>query len=178
MTNDESRMNPQNPMTNSDGNLVSGKPLIYRDLRGSSGEDDIDPGEEAFWAEPNGSGALTLQETAAPKRQFDLEERTALFGESVIVFAKKIPWGPVNNRLIDQLVGAGTSVGANYCEADDAVSKKDFKHKIGFCKKEARETRFFLRMVATAEPSLKAEARTIWREAKELHLIFCAIWRK
>jgi len=81
-------------------------------------------------------------------------------------------------RLIEQLVGAGTSVGANYCEADDGVSRKDFKNKIGTCRKEARETKFFLRMVATAEPSLKPEARNLWQEAKELHLIFSKIWRK
>jgi four helix bundle protein len=80
--------------------------------------------------------------------------------------------------LINQLVGAGTSVGANYCEADDAVSRKDFKNKIGICRKEARETKFFLRMVATAEPGLKTEARILWQEAKELHLIFSKIWRK
>jgi four helix bundle protein len=80
--------------------------------------------------------------------------------------------------LIGQLVGAGTSVGANYCEADDGVSRKDFKNKIGTCRKEARETKFFLRMVATAEPSLKTEARILWQEAKELHLIFSKIWRK
>jgi len=110
--------------------------------------------------------------------QYDLEERTAKFGEAVIRFAKKIPQTPVNNRLIDQLVGAGTSVGANYCEADDAVSKRDFRNKIGTCRKEAKEAKFFLRMVATAEESLRAEAREIWQEAKELHLIFCSIFRK
>src|SRR5438128_553730 len=110
--------------------------------------------------------------------QYDLEERTARFGETVIKFAKKIPQNPVNNRLIDQLVGAGTSVGANYCEADDAVSKRDFRNKIGTCRKEAKETKFFLRMVATAEESLRAEARILWQEAKELHLIFCSIYRK
>ena len=48
----------------------------------------------------------------------------------------------------------------------------------GTCKKEARETKFFLRMVATAEVGLKPEARTLWREAKELHLIFCSLYRK
>jgi four helix bundle protein len=112
------------------------------------------------------------------KSAFDLEERTALFGEAVIRFAKKIPKNPVSTPLISQLVRAGTSVGANYCEADDAVSKKDFKNKIGTCRKEARETKLWLRMIAAAEPELKAEARKLWQEAKELHLIFAAIWRK
>jgi len=108
----------------------------------------------------------------------DLVERTAVFGEKIIEFAKKIPENPVNNRLISQLVGAGTSVGANYCEADEAVSGKEFKQKIGTCRKEAKETMFFLRMIAKSEPSLTAEARKHWREAKELNLIFGAIWRK
>ena len=118
-----------------------------------------------------------LRENGDPLR-YDLEERTARFGEAVIRFTKQIPRGPANDRIIGQLVGAATSVGANYCEADDAVSKKDFRCKIGTCKKEARETKFFLRMVAAAEESLKGEARILWQEAKELHLIFCAIWRK
>jgi four helix bundle protein len=69
-------------------------------------------------------------------------------------------------------------VGANYCEADDAVSKKDFKNKIGTCRKEARETKLWLRMIASTEPETKPDARKLWQEAKELHLIFAAIWRK
>jgi four helix bundle protein len=112
------------------------------------------------------------------KPAFDLEERTALFGEAVIQFAKTIPKNPVTTPLISQIVRSGTSVGANYCEADDAVSKKDFKNKIGTCRKEARETKLWLRMIAAAEPELKAEARKLGQEAKELHLIFAAIWRK
>jgi four helix bundle protein len=76
------------------------------------------------------------------------------------------------------LVGAGTSIGANYCEADDGVSRKDYKNRIGTCKKEASETKFFLRMIAIAEERLKPEARVLWQEAKELHLIFCSIYRK
>jgi four helix bundle protein len=112
------------------------------------------------------------------KPEFDLEERTAVFGEAVIRFAKMIPKNPVTTPLINQLVRAGTSVGANYCEADDAVSKKDFKNKIGTCRKEARETKLWFRMIAAAEPELKTEARKLWQEAKELHLIFAAIWRK
>ena len=103
---------------------------------------------------------------------------TAGFGEAVIRFVKKIPHNAENNRLIDQLVGCGTSVGANYCEANEGVSKKDFKNTIGRCVKEAKETKFFLRMIAASEPSLAEEARTLYREAKELHLIFASIYRK
>ena len=108
---------------------------------------------------------------------FDLEERTALFGEAVIRFAWRLPYNPVNNRLTDQLVGAATSVGANCCEADDAVSKKEFIVNINRCRKESRETKFLLRMVAAAEPSFKLDARPLWREAKELNLIFASIVR-
>jgi four helix bundle protein len=82
----------------------------------------------------------------------------------------------VNKSLIDQLVSAGTSIGANYCEADDAETKPDFRHKIGLCRKEARETKYWLRLVAKAEPQLTESARQLWREAKELHLIFAAIY--
>ena len=110
-------------------------------------------------------------------KRYDLEERTALFGESVIEFAKTIPVNPVTARLIPQVVGAATSVGANYCEADDAVSKKDFRHKISICKREARETKFFLRMIVKAELNLRDEAKPLWQEAKELHLIFAKIYR-
>ena len=109
---------------------------------------------------------------------YDLEERTAPFGEAIVRFAKKIHGNPVNTPLISQLVRAGTSVGANYCEADDEVSKEDFKNKIGTCRKESRETKLWLRMIAAAEPEAKAEARKLWQEAKQLHLIFAASWRK
>ena len=116
-------------------------------------------------------------ESVNGRRTFDLEERTARFGEAIIDFAKKVPLSPVTRRLVDQLIGAGTSVGANYCEADDAVSKKEFRLKIGTCKKEARETKFFLRMVARAVPELRDEAARHWQEAKELHAIFAKIYR-
>jgi four helix bundle protein len=138
--------------------------------------EDCTPEELAFWEIPLAVEPLALRDEAPPM-VYDLEERTARFGETIVLFAKKVPWNPVNNRLIDQVVGAGTSVGANYCEADDGVSKADFKHRIGTCRKEARETQFFLRMVAVAEPKLKSDAREIWREAHALHLIFSRIWR-
>jgi len=85
--------------------------------------------------------------------------------------------GPTTDRIISQLVGAGTSVGANYVGADDSVSKKEFLKCIGTCKKEAGETKHFLRMAVRAVPELKTEARKVWLEARELHLIFAKIWR-
>jgi len=110
-------------------------------------------------------------------KPYDLDERTALFGEAVIDFAKTIPVNPVTSRLIPQLVAAGTSVGANYGEADDAVSKKDFQYKISISKREARETKFFIRMIVRAVPELKETAKPLYQEAKELHLIFAKINR-
>lgn len=110
--------------------------------------------------------------------KFDLEERTARIGEEVIKFCQKIPRGPITDPLVNQLVKCGTSIGANYSEADDAESKLDFKHKIGICKKESREAKHFIRMVVVAVPVLKEEARVLWQEAKELNLIFNSIYRK
>ena len=112
------------------------------------------------------------------RHPFDLEERTAVFGENVVRFSKKIPRGPGNDRLIDQVVGSGTSVGANYREANEGVSKKDFRHPISRCIKEAKETKFFLRMIVASEPQLAEEARVLYREANELFLIFCSMYRK
>ena len=97
-------------------------------------------------------------------RPFDLEERTAKFGEAVIDLCKKVPLGPLTNRIVDQLIGAATSVGANYCEADDAVSKKDFRYKISISKREAREAKHFLRMIARAVPEIRDEARVLAEE--------------
>ncbi|MBI2032007.1 MAG: four helix bundle protein [Candidatus Levybacteria bacterium] len=110
--------------------------------------------------------------------KYDLEERTAKFGKNVIIFCKSISKNPITNPLISQLVKAETSIGANYSEADDAESKQDFKHKIGICKKEAREVKHFLRMIVVAAPQLKEEARILWQEAKELNLIFNSIYKK
>ena len=78
--------------------------------------------EDSFWDEDAG----VVREEPETKRGYDLEERTARFGEAVIDFARMIPQDALTNRIINQLVGAGTSVGANYVEADDAVSKKEF----------------------------------------------------
>lgn len=126
---------------------------------------------------PNDECLITKQNDARGGK-YDLEERTAQFGQTVITFAKSIPVNVVTRSLIDQFVRSGTSVGANYCEADDAHSKRDFRHKVSICRKEARETKHWLRMIAHAEPTLADAARTLWQEAKELHLIFAAILRK
>jgi four helix bundle protein len=136
---------------------------------------------ESKYPETSGE-AWVLKEESKPSavdpHPFDLEERTAKFGEAIVRFSRKLPRDPTNNRLIDQLVGCGTSVGANYCEANGSVSKKDFRYSISRCVKEAKETRFFLRMIAASEPTLAEEARSLYREAGELQMIFASMFRK
>ncbi len=128
--------------------------------------------DDSFWLDGE---TYVIREEPETTPVYDLEERTARFGEMVVDFARTIPRDSVTDRIISQLVG--TSVGANYIEADDSVSKKEFLKCIGTCKKEARETKHFLRMAARVVPKLKPEARKLWMEAKELHLIFARIWR-
>ena len=108
---------------------------------------------------------------------YDLEERTAKFGEEIIEFAKKLPKNIITIPIISQLISSAMSVGANYTEADCAETKKDFEHKIGICKKESRETRHWLRMAARAVPQALNKSRKLWQEANELNLIFITIVR-
>ena len=112
------------------------------------------------------------------KTKYDLEERTAVFGEAVIDLAKTISRNPVNDPLINQIVRSGTSIGANYAEADGAETKKDFRHKISICKKESKETKHWLRMITKANPDKKDKCKELARETHELTLIFSAILRK
>lgn len=109
------------------------------------------------------------------QKKYDLEERTAKFGETIIEFAGSLPNTPVNRSLISQVIRSGTSIGANYMEADAADSKKDFRYKIGLCKKESKETLHWLRMLAKANSSKQEDSRKLWKEAHELVLIFSSI---
>jgi len=109
------------------------------------------------------------------KKKYDLEERTAQFGEAIIELVKTFPKDPINSPLISQIVRAGTSIGANYMEADGAQSRKDFRHKISICKKESKETKHWLRMIAKANPSRRDECQKLLKEAQELSLIFSSI---
>ena len=106
---------------------------------------------------------------------YDLEERTAKFGEDIIEFAKTVKRDEINSPLIIQLVKSSTSIGANYMEADGADSKRDFRHKITLCKKESKETKHLLRMIQKANPHKTVECRKLWQEAQELTLIFSSI---
>ncbi|HEY1051653.1 MAG TPA: four helix bundle protein [Prosthecobacter sp.] len=101
-----------------------------------------------------------------------------MFGEMVIDFCRSVKEDSVSKPLITQLVRSGTSVGANYGEADEAVSKKEFINKIGTCKKESKESKHWVRMIVKACPDRRAAAVKVWKEANELLLIFAAIHRK
>jgi four helix bundle protein len=124
----------------------------------------------------NDQAEMTKQ--SGRKLEYNLEERTARFGESVILFAKSLPLNEVTRTLVSQLVRSATSIGANYVEADDADSKKDFRFKIGLCRRESRETKHWLRMIVAAERRTRDQAKTLWQEAQELNLIFSAIKRR
>ncbi|TSC89912.1 MAG: hypothetical protein G01um10143_402 [Parcubacteria group bacterium Gr01-1014_3] len=105
-------------------------------------------------------------------KKFDLEERTARFGEEIIKFCKKAPHNQLNQPILHQLIRSGTSIGANYMEANGASSKKDFRNKIFICKKEAQETKHWLRMTLVSMPDFRDEAKKLWQESHELTLIF------
>jgi len=112
------------------------------------------------------------------RNNYDLEERTAKFGEDIIGFCKSIKQDAVTRPIISQLIRSGTSIGANYMEANGASSKKDFKNKIFICKKEAQETKHWLRMIAKCVSERKEEIRELWKECQELTLIFGKIVSK
>jgi four helix bundle protein len=107
--------------------------------------------------------------------KYDLEERTARFGEDIIDFIRMIERNEINRPLSSQTVRSATSVGANYMEANQAASKKDFKNKIRICQKEANETKHWLRMIARANPAKKDLCEKLWSESHQLTLIFAKI---
>jgi|SRR3989338_10330451 len=109
--------------------------------------------------------------------KYDLEERTALFVEQIIDFCRPLKQDAITKPLISQLVRSGTSIGANYCEADEASSKKDFINKLSIAKKETKETKYWFRIIAHVLPEVKVPARALWKEAQELNLIFATIVR-
>jgi len=110
--------------------------------------------------------------------EYDLEERTAKFGEDVIVFLRTISKDEITRPLISQLIRSATSIGANYCEANEAISKKDFRNKVCIARKEAHESKHWFRMLAKAVPSSAKKARILWKEAHELTLILATIVKK
>jgi four helix bundle protein len=118
-----------------------------------------------------------MQHHASSRPEFDLEERTALFGESAIEFCQPLPRTAITKPLISQLVRSSTSIGANYCEADEAATRREFRYRISVCRRESRETKHWLSMLVSALPNVKETARLLWKEADKLTRIFAAIHR-
>ena len=107
--------------------------------------------------------------------EYNLEERTAKFGEKVILLVKKVKLSSINSRIISQIVASSGSVGANYCEANGSESKKDFVHKLRISLKEIKETKHWARLLSVANPEIKVELVEVWTETSELFAIFSKI---
>ena len=106
---------------------------------------------------------------------YDLEERTARFGEEIIRFCKSVEVDHITRPLISQLVRSATSIGANYMEANQASSEKDFYNKIRISQKESNESKHWLRMLVVVFPERRNELAIFWKESHELTLIFAKI---
>lgn len=111
------------------------------------------------------------------KKPYDLHERLLLFGKRMLEICKMLPQYPECARIRGQLGGAGTSIGANYEEADGALTKKDFVNKVGISRKEAKETRFFLRTISGTYLNPSEVAADI-RESEEIINILSSIINK
>ncbi len=106
---------------------------------------------------------------------YNLEERTHSFGKAIIAFCQSVPVSSLNKPIVNQLIRSGTSIGANYMEANQAASKKDFRNKIRISQKEANETKYWLQMLAEFKEVNILECRRLWQESHELVLIFAKI---
>lgn len=111
-------------------------------------------------------------------KQYDLEDRTLRFAKLVRDFAKEYPKSSVFWDDVRQLIRSSGSVGANYIEANDSLSKKDFAMRIKICKKEAKESRYWLKLLDRQNESVEQERAKLEQEATELTYIFAAILRK
>ncbi len=110
--------------------------------------------------------------------KYNLNKRTINFSKNILDFCKNLNNNQITKPLILQLIRSATSIGANYMEADEACSKKDFINKIFISIKETKETKYWLEIIAHTVPEIKEQARYLWREAHELNLIFATIIRK
>ena len=114
------------------------------------------------------------QKDKKPKK-YDLEDRTTEFAKQVIIFSKKVSKNWVTFELIPQLIRSAGSVGANYREANDALSKKDFYHRLKISRKELKESIHWLDLILTSNPEYKDEITKLFIEAYELKNIFSSI---
>jgi four helix bundle protein len=118
-----------------------------------------------------------MENNQNPKR-YDLENRTLDFGKRIIHLVKALPKNAVNKNLGDQIIRSGTSLGANYREANETQTKKDFLFRISICRKEGKETIYWLYLIVEANPELKIRIQPLLQETTELVKIFAAILKK
>ena len=102
---------------------------------------------------------------------YDLESRTINFSKDILDFVENSKISFLNKNIIDQLLRSATSIGANYREANNGASKKDFINKINICRKEAKETEYWIELLAKVEKDKIFELRRLWSEAHQLTLI-------
>ncbi len=121
---------------------------------------------------------MTNDQKSNGSKRYDLEDRTTNFAKQVIRLCKLLPKNSMNDRLIGQIIGSAGSVGANYREANDALGKKDFFHRIKISRKEAKETLHWLELIEEANPSLTGNINSLKQEGRELKNIFSAIANK
>ena len=111
-------------------------------------------------------------------KPYDLEERTSVFAKSVINLCKKLPKDTINIKLIAQLIDASSSVGANYREANEKLSKKDFLYRMKITRKECKESTYWLNLLEEANQNFKEEIASFIKESQELRNIFTSIINK
>ena len=112
------------------------------------------------------------------KPKYDLEERTLEFGKRIIRMAKELPKNTINFNLMNQVVRSGTSMGANYREANETETKKDFQFRMRISRKEGKETIYWLNLIIEANPQLKKRMDLLIQENTELVKIFASIIEK
>jgi len=125
-----------------------------------------------------GSKYQTMINTQVSKPRSDLEERTFRFARDVRAFVRKLPKGVINSSDGEQLVRSSGSVGANYIEAQEAMSKKDFAMRVKICRKEAKESHYWLTLLSELPDTLQAEHTALIQEALELKKILSSIVEK
>lgn len=112
---------------------------------------------------------------ATSSKRYDLEERTLVFGRRIIRLCRALPKNTINRNLIDQVIRSGTSLGANYREANETGTRRDFRYRIRICRKETKETIYWLNLITEANPNLKERIGPLLEETKELLKIFAVI---
>jgi four helix bundle protein len=112
------------------------------------------------------------------RKRFDLEDRTLEFSKRIIHLAKALHQSDINKNLINQVIRSGTSVGANYCEANETETKKDFMFRLRICRKEAKETVYWLNLIIEANRDFENRIIPLLQETIELVKIFASILEK